>query len=228
MKIAMVYTGAGVVQALSAIAKRMYPECQIMNLLDDSLIADCVKAGGMGKNVRRRLLNIFQYAYEAGADCVLLTCSSVGEAAYAGREIVPIPVLRIDDVMAKRAVQSAQRIGVIASLSTTLDPTCDLVRAWAEKLNKPVTVVRGLAEGAYEAVVAGDGERHDEIIARTATEMADRCDVLLLAQASMARMEKKLAALSGKPVYSSPESGIGQIGEWVDANAQNDSPNRER
>jgi len=214
-KIAMVYTGAGVVGPLSAIVRSKFPQCSVMNLMDDTLIADCVKAGKMDCHVKRRLLNVFQYAYEAGADCILLTCSSVGEAAYAGSEIVPIPVLRIDDPMAKMAAESAQRIGVIATLSTTLEPTCSLVEAWAQKLGKKVEIIHGLAQGAFEAMVSGDGEKHDEIVAQAAAELADKCDIFLLAQASMARMTEKLEKLTGKKVYSSPESGIQQLEKYL-------------
>ena len=214
-KIAMVYTGAGVVYTLSGMAKEMYPDSEIMNLLDDTLIGDCVKAGEMTKDVRRRLMNIFQYAYEAGANCILLTCSSVGEAAYTGSQLLPVPILRIDDPMAREAVERAHRIGVIATLSTTLNPTCDLVQRWAQKLNREVDIVRGLAEGAYEAVISGDGERHDAIIAQTAAQLSGRCDIFLLAQASMARMEQKLSQITGKPVYSSPRSGIRQLGAYL-------------
>ena len=214
-KVAMVYTGAGVVSMLSGMAKQMYPDIEIMNLLDDSLIGDCVKAGEMTKDVRRRLMNIFQYAYDAGAVCILLTCSSVGEAAYTGRELFSVPILRIDEPMAKEAVEKSQRIGVIATLPTTLDPTCDLVENWARRLNRKVEIVKGLAQGAYEAVISGDGERHDAIISETAAKLSHQCDTFLLAQASMARMEQKLSQITGKQVYSSPRSGIEQLRSYL-------------
>jgi hypothetical protein len=68
-----------------------------------------------------------------------------------------------------------------------------------------------LAEGAFPAITAGDAETHDRLIAETAKRVADSCDVILLAQGSMARMEKPLAELTGKTVLSSPRLGIEQI-----------------
>jgi hypothetical protein len=186
-----------------------------MNLLDDSLIQQCIKEDGLKETTLRRLLNIYQYAYEAGADCVLTTCSSVGEAVYIGQKIVPIPLLRIDDPMAKDAVENFNRVGVLATLSTTLDPTCRLVENWAQKLGKKVTVVKGLAEGAYEFAMAGEGEKHDEMIMSTAEKLTKECDTFLLAQASMARMEKKLGEIFGMKVYSSPRSGVAQIADYI-------------
>lgn len=214
-KIAMVHTGAGVVAPLTHIAQKMYPEHRIMNLLDDTLIGDCIKQGGMTKEIKARLVNIFQYAYRAGADCVLLTCSSVGEAAYAGSALMPIPILRIDSPMAKAAVESARRIGVIATLATTLEPTCALVEMWSNRLNKEVEIVKGLAAGAYEAIIAGDSQAHDALIAETATRLMQRCDIFILAQASMARMEDQLRAMTHKKVYSSPASGIEQLRDYL-------------
>lgn len=215
MKIALVYTGAGIVPALTQIASDMYPNCEIMNLLDDTLIKDCMKAGEMTKDVKCRLIDIFQYAYHAGADMILLTCSSVGEAAYTGNELLPIPILRIDQPMAEKAVKEFSRIGVIAALSTTLDPTCDLVKKEAEKQGKNVEVVHGLAKGAYEANVSGNPDLHDELILKTAIELSDKCDVFLLAQASMARMERKLSEATGKMVLSSPQLGIAQLEKYI-------------
>ena len=215
MRIAVVYTGAGVIDMISARIKENYPQCEVMNLLDDTLIKECMREGGLKANTLRRLCNVYQYAYEAGANCILNTCSSVGEAVYVGSQLVPIPILRIDDPMAKEAVENYKRIGVIATLATTLDPTCRLVERWAQKMNKSVTVVRGLAEGAYEHAMAGNGEKHDALIAQTAAALSADCDAFLLAQASMVRMEKKLGEISGKKIYSSVCSGIAQIADYL-------------
>jgi len=210
-KIAAVYTGAVLVAPLSKMLKEALPGCSVMNVLDDSLIADCIAADKLTKDVTRRLCNIYQIAYEAGADCILNTCSSVGEVVEIGRKLLPIPIVRIDDDMAKAAVESASSIGVIATLPTTLGPTVRLIRSWADRLGKRVSVVEGLAKGAFSAATAGDAATHDRLIGEAAKRIACDCDAIVLAQGSMAQMEKALRDATGKPIYSSPAFGIAAV-----------------
>ena len=78
-------------------------------------------------------------------------------------------------------------------------------------VGKTVEVVEGLAEGAFAAVINGDTARHDSLILDAARCVSDCVDVLVLAQGSMARMEKTLADETGKPVLSSPLSGALEV-----------------
>jgi Asp/Glu/hydantoin racemase len=110
--------------------------------------------------------------------------------------------------MASQAVQSAKKIGVLATLPTTLAPTVRLVEAQAAHAGQAVSVVEGLAQGAFEALRARNSERHDQLILEAAEALAGRVDAFVLAQGSMARMEGALAKRTGKPVYSSPRSGV--------------------
>ena len=110
--------------------------------------------------------------------------------------------------MAEQAVREAKRIGVISTLPTTLDPTCRLLQNCAREAGKDITLVEGLADGAFDAGQSGDSETHDRLIAEAAQRIADKVDLFVLAQGSMARMEERLAQLTQKPVISSPLTGI--------------------
>ncbi len=204
MKITAIYTGQGLLEPLSALLKREIPDLQLSNIVDDSLIADVIAAGGVTKDVVRRLVRYYAIAGERGADYILNTCSSVGEVVELGRQLVTTPILRIDASMAEAAVRGYSRIGVIATLSTTLEPTIRLVEATAGKAGKQVTVVDGLARGAYQALVAGRSQEHDRLIEETARQLAGRVECFVLAQGSMMRMQQQIGRISGKPVFSSP------------------------
>ena len=110
--------------------------------------------------------------------------------------------------MAEKAVREAKRIGVISTLPTTLDPTCRLLLACAKEAGTEVKLVEGLADGAFAAGQSGDGATHDRLIAEAAARIADKVDLFVLAQGSMARMEKRLSEITGKPVLSSPVLGV--------------------
>ncbi|MBZ4673624.1 MAG: Asp/Glu/hydantoin racemase [Spirochaeta sp.] len=209
--IAAIYTGAALVKPLSDLMKETLGDYKIMNILDDSMIADIIEAGGMTKAVKRRLYGYYEIACASGAELILNTCSSIGDAVYGAREFFPIPIIRIDEPMARRAIELTDSIAVLATLPTTLDPTIRLLERCAQEAGKPIRTISALAEGAFPAITAGDAETHDRLIAETAKRVADSCDVILLAQGSMARMEKPLAELTGKTVLSSPRLGIEQI-----------------
>jgi aspartate/glutamate racemase len=219
-KIAAVYTGAALLAPLSGLLKEMIDGYEIINLLDDALIGEVIAAGTVTVSVRRRLLGYYQILAENGAELILNTCSSVGEVVYEAQPFVRIPILRIDDAMSKEAVTRYKRIGVIATLSTTLDPTLKLVRRWAEKLGKEVSLVNGLADGAFAALSTGDSAKHDQLIMETGKQIAGSCDVILLAQASMMRMEESLQGNLGIPVISSPRRAIEQARNILSGSAE--------
>jgi len=209
--IAAIYTGAALVKPLSDLMKETLGDYKVMNILDDSMIADIIEAGGMTKAVKRRLYGYYEIACASGAELILNTCSSIGDAVYGARDFFPIPIIRIDEPMARRAIELTDSIAVLATLPTTLDPTIRLLERCAQEAGKSIRTISALAEGAFPAITAGDAETHDRLIAETAKRVADSCDVILLAQGSMARMEKPLAELTGKTVLSSPRLGVEQI-----------------
>jgi hypothetical protein len=217
--VAGIFTGQGLIPLMQPIFARHLPGCRVVNMLDDSLIRDVIAEGSVGKSVIRRLIQYYQIAADAGADVILNTCSSVGEVVELGRRVVGVPIVRIDEPMAIEAVGLYDRIGVIATLATTLDPTIRLLREQAAKLGRRVEVVEGLAAGAYDALVSGNGEQHDALIAGAADSIAPRVDCLVLAQGLMARMESTLADRTGKPVLSSPARAILSIKAMLEAGA---------
>ncbi len=203
-----VHTAMALVGPMTELFKEILPEVKLNHIADDSLIQEVIANNQVTPNVRRRLLSYYLTAADAGADVVFNTCSSVGDIADYGNLYAPIPIFRIDGPMADKAVNSAHCIGVISTLSTTLDPTCRLLRNAAQRAGKEVTLVEGLAQGAFQAGQSGDGETHDRLIAEAAAKIADQVDLFVLAQGSMARMEQRLSDLTGKPVLSSPVLGV--------------------
>ena len=119
-----IYTGQGLAGPLKAVFTEILPDCRLINIIDDSLIADVVKSQHVTPAVTRRLLRYYETAEEMGADVILNTCSSVGEIVELGRRVVDIPIVRIDEPMAIAAVTQYARIGVIATLPSTLARLC--------------------------------------------------------------------------------------------------------
>lgn len=208
LKVVAVHTAMALVEPLTKLFKENFPEVKLNHIADDSLIQEVIANNAVTSSVRRRLLSYYMTAADSGADVVFNCCSSVGDVADMGNLIAPVPVFRIDYPMAVQAVESAKRIAVISTLPTTLDPTRRLLNQVAQAKGKEVVLVDGLAKGAFQAGQSGDGETHDRLIREAAEKIADQVDLFVLAQGSMARMEQKLAEITGKPVLSSPLSGV--------------------
>nr|WP_218625162.1 aspartate/glutamate racemase family protein [Sphingomonas sp. dw_22] len=191
------------------IAARIMPDVRILHFVDESTIKNTIAAGHLQKATMRQVIRLVGSTFNAGCDAALVTCSSIGRAVDMAAELYEQPVLRVDRPMAEKAVATGRRIGVVATLSTTLKPTADLVRRVAEEQGKDVEIVEYLCEGAFDAVMAGDGATHDRIVGEALTEGLKGVDVILLAQASMARVVASLpAGAVAAPVFSSPELGM--------------------
>jgi len=215
IKIVAVHTAMALVEPLNQLFKENLPQVKLNHIVDDSLIPEVIENNAVTPAVRKRLLGYYQAAADSGADFVFNCCSSVGDVAEMGRLIAPIPVCRIDYPMAVQAVTFAKRIGVISTLPTTLAPTMGLLNRLAKEAGKDIELVEGLAKGAFQAGQAGDRDTHDRLIQEAAEKIADKVDLFVLAQGSMARMEKKLAEITGKPVLSSPLSGVLGLKEYL-------------
>lgn len=214
--VVVVHTGPATVQPIKQQFQQILPDVRVVNIMDDSLLNDVMTAGHLTEAVTGRIFSYMQLGQQMGAAALLNACSSVGEAASAARPGISIPLIKIDDVMAERAVATGSRIGVVATVKTTLEPTVRLIRAKAMAAGKSIEVVEALAEGAFQALLDGQSEAHDKIVKRTIESLASNVDVIVLAQVSMARLAPSLAGLS-VPVLSSPQSGVEAVREALAA-----------
>ncbi|MFD7438402.1 aspartate/glutamate racemase family protein [Streptomyces sp. NPDC059861] len=210
-RVCVLHTVTALPALFEQLVRELAPNVDTYHVVDESLLNDTVALGPLPRTAAR-LSSYVIGAQTAGADAVLVTCSSVGPFAEAARPLVDIPVLRVDEPMASQAVQRGPRIAVLATLDSTLRPTADLVRRRAARAGTDVTVTTTTCPGAYQARTSGDPDRHDELIAAEALRLAADHDVLVLAQASMATVVDRLSA--GRitvPVLSSPRGGAAQL-----------------
>jgi Asp/Glu/hydantoin racemase len=178
-------------------------------MVDESLIKDTVREGHLRRVTIRRLLSMIESAEQAGADAVMVTCSSIGEGVALGQRLFDIPVIRVDEAMARKAVRIGHRIGVMATLRTTLEPTVALLRAKAAEAGINVEIVESLCDGAFEAVLAGDQATHDRILTAAMKNDMKGVDVVVLAQASMAGVLNSLPpGTLSMLVLTSPELAV--------------------
>lgn len=205
--IGFVHTVTSLTTAFTELAEELVPGADVFHITDETLLA-ITRREGLTSTTRRRVLGYVESAAEAGADIVLVTCSSIGPAVDASREFVDVPVVRIDEAMTDEAVRIGSRIGVVATLASTLEPTAQLI----ERKGDGVTVTAHLCDGAFEALSAGDRDRHDELVRQGLRTVLAGNDVVVLAQASMARVVETLADDERTvPILSSPRLAVERV-----------------
>lgn len=201
----LVHTSATLVPVFAQLCKEKLPGVNVFNIADDSLVKGIMTAGSLTPAIARRVAAYLESAELAGADYIMVTCSSIGPAVEASARFVGVPVLRVDQPMADKAVAIGKKIGVIATLRTTLEPTADLILHRSAIVGKHIEVTSKLCEGAFEALMSGDAATHDAKVAVALRELSREVDVIVLAQASMARVVETLASADKRvPILASP------------------------
>lgn len=210
--LALIHTVAGLIGPFDALARKHLPGWTPFAMLDESLLRNTIRDGRLASGTMRRLTAMVWSAVDAGAGAVVVTCSSLGPAVEAARPLCPVPLFRIDEGMAAEAVRRGPRIGVLATLSTTLEPTAELIRRTAGAKGRSCTLISRLADGAFALLAGGDTQGHDRLVAEALAALAPEVDVIVLAQASMARaLETVKDRLGPLPVLTSPEPGMAHI-----------------
>ena len=189
---------------------RLWPEPPLMNLLDDSLSADLARAGSLTPAMTGRFLDLASYARRTGAEAILFTCSAFGPCIKAVKAAHPdIPVLKPNETMIEAALDAAPtgRIGLLASFAATLPSMRPEFEAAARSRGSPLALAEACAPAALAALDAGDGAGHDRHAADAARALAG-CEVIALAQFSLARAARAVAAATGRTVLTTPDSAV--------------------
>lgn len=215
-RVALIHTVSSLVPVFGELTGELIPDAVTSDLVDEALLEEAIAAGGVPSATAERLERHVEHAVDEGADLVLVTCSSMGGVVDELRTRRGWPVVRVDEAMVDAALAVGSRIGVIATLGSTLGPTADLVRRRARELGRTpeaTQVVTHLVGGAFAALKSGDPERHDAAVRDGLRELLPRVDAVVLAQASMARVAGQLdpAETAGTPILASPRLGVERL-----------------
>jgi Asp/Glu/hydantoin racemase len=204
MRIALIHALKHSIVPIETSFARLWPEPSLMNLVDDSLSADVARDGRLTSAMTDRFLILGRYAVSTGADAILFTCSAFGPCIEAvAREHAPVPVLKPNQAMIEQAAARGHRIGLLSTFPPTL-------QSMPSEFPSTVQVVPKLAEGALVALDRGDRAEHDRLVAQASRDLRD-CDLIALAQYSMAPAAALVAEASGRPVVTTPDSAVAKL-----------------
>ncbi len=192
------------------------PGAEYQSYQDPTILSEVRDSHYVTPGAAARLMGMYVSAINDGADVILNVCSSVGEVADSAQDFARftgIPVVRIDEEMCRDAVRHGTRIGVMATLSSTLKPTKNTLRRVAREMNKRIVLIDGLIDGAFGLTP----EKFSAVMSAKAKELAPDVDVLLFAQGSMAYCEQQIAGETGKYTVSSPRFGAAEVKKALQA-----------
>lgn len=184
-------------------------------ITDSSLLPEIRKAGKPTQSVIQRMTLYAMAAESMGADLILNSCSTVGEVADIYSQLVSVPVIKIDDAMARQAAKLGNNIALIATLPTTLGPSRRAIDRYGKAIGREIKFTEFLDQPAWEALAAGDSKRHNEILIESIRKLDQQgFDAIVMAQVSMRALLPELTDVK-TPVLCSFYTGLDAVVEKV-------------
>lgn len=211
-RIGLVHALYGSIVPIERAFRASWPEATLASLYDQSLYLEFDRAGRTTAYIERRIETLLRLSVEAGSGAILFTGSLFGAPVRAVAADLPVPVLTAYEAMIEDAFATAARprLGLVATVQGTIDMMRADIESHARDNATTVEVDCRLAEGAMEALQAGDQARHDALVADTASALAG-ADAILLGQFSMAPVAERLGQAGIGPVLTSPGSAVAKL-----------------
>jgi hypothetical protein len=182
---------------------RLWPEAILRNMLDDSLSRDLSRAGRLDSSMIHRFLDLGRYARGAGTDGILFSCSAFGPAIDAvAEDLNPLPVRKPNQAMVARAVAEGGRIALVSSYQPTL-------QSMPAEFPEGTRLTPVFVPGAMDALAAGDVATHDRLVVEACRSV--NCDVIALAQFSIARAAHAVERATGRMVFTTPDAAVTEL-----------------
>lgn len=192
---------------IKGLFKQLDPTIRVNYIADDSLIEDLLANQGPTPSVIKRMCNYAQMAQEMGACLIMNQCSTVSEVSELYGKLLDIPVLKVDQAMAEKAVEIGSNIALVTTNTTTVGPSHRLLLSAAKAAGKEVAVTDFVLAHAMEALFRGDVKAHNDALRAQIEELDGKYDVIVLAQGSMIAIMPEVKHVK-TPVLTSIPLGV--------------------
>lgn len=188
------------------------PNVTVAHVVDDTIQNTnfACKPGIIPKNNFFKFATYAHFLEEAGADLILLACSTFNQAVELAQPMINIPILQIDRPMMDLAISHGNRIGLLATVPTTVPASERLLRTAAIDNKKEVEITTVLCTEAFEAIKNGNVDLHNSLLIEQIERLSDSVDAIVLAQVSMSALEPILTHTK-VPVYNSGRTGFERV-----------------
>jgi aspartate/glutamate racemase len=206
-KVALVSSTRAVFGPMDAAFREIFPEAQILHLLDETLIEDFRREGGLSPHSRHKALQMALTAQEAGIEGILVTCSTLSPSVDDLRPFLKIPIVKIDDPVIEEVVRKADTIGLLATAETVLKSVEPLVMKKARDSARKISV-HPFIKGDVWPLLQKDPSAFYRAIAEAATRAARECQAVILTQVSIAPGRDYVEEKLRSKIYASPTYAV--------------------
>ena len=216
-RIALIHATHLAIEPVNTSFKKLWPEASLQNILDDSLSKDHAAEGHLTDDMVKRFIDLAQYAKRAGCEGILFTCSAFGEAIEAAAAAVAMPTLKPNEAMFEDALRAALKahqndaevlnIGLVATFAASIVSMSEEFNALTAGLERPVKLHSLFVPHAMDALAQGQADEHHRLIAE-GVQTLPACDVIMLAQFSMAAAQTLAQTKTSAPILTSPECAV--------------------
>lgn len=213
-RIVLLHATPVAVEPVAAAFAELWPEAELVNLLDDSLSPDRAKTEELTDALTERFVNFGHYAHSTGADGILITCSAFGPAIVRMQQELPIPVLKPNEAMFRAALEKGRNIAMVATFCPAVITMEAEFAEFMGQVGVDARLITLVVEPAMTALRAGDAETHNRLIAERAADLRD-FDTVMLAHFSTSRAQAALSERLAVPVLSAPKAAVTRLKELI-------------
>ncbi|HEX2544218.1 MAG TPA: aspartate/glutamate racemase family protein [Ramlibacter sp.] len=211
-RIALIHATPLAVDPINDAFRRLWPQAQRMNLLDDSLSQDRARDGRLTETMVERFITLARYAQGTGCGGILFTCSAFGPAIEAAARVTGLPTLKPNEAMFEQALSTRAKgkvlqLGLVATFEASLPSMSDELRQLAAARHVDVELSTLFVPDAMDDLGAGRSAEHHRKVAHAARALSG-CDAVMLAQFSMAAAAPETQVHLPCPVLSSPDCAV--------------------
>ena len=209
-RVALLSSTRAVFSPMDTAFREVFPEAQMVHLLDETLIEDFRQDGGLSPRSRRKALQMAMTAQDAAVDGILVTCSTLSPSVDDFRPFIAIPIVKIDEPVVEQVIQSAESIALLTTADSVLKSVEPLVLDKARRVGREVSI-RRFIKGDLWPLLLKDPSAFYQAVGEAATQAAEVCQAVLITQVSMAPGREYVEAGIRDRVYASPAYAVRAI-----------------
>lgn len=219
-KLGIIHAALITTRAVQKYIDEIIPDVEVVHWVDDTIQNTnfACKPGVIPRKNYAKFVQAALSQQEYGVDLILLACSTFNRAAEYARPMIDTPMLQIDRPMMDLAVRQGRRIGLLATVPTTVPASERLLRLAGEEVGKTIEVKLRLCSEAFQVLKAGDPEKHNQMLLAEIDKLSGEVDAIVMAQVSMTALEPHLTN-TRIPVYNSGRTAFQKVREILEARA---------
>jgi aspartate/glutamate racemase len=217
-KLGIIHAALITTRAVQKYIDEIVPEVEVVHWVDDTIQNTnfACEPGVIPKENYAKFVQAALSQQNYGVDLILLACSTFNRAVEHARPMIDVPLLQIDRPMMDLAVRDGRRIGLLATVPTTVPASERLLKEAAREAGKECEVKIRLCSEAFKVLKAGHPEKHNEMLLAEIDKLSGEVDAIVMAQVSMTALEPRLTNTK-VPVYNSGRTAFNRVRQMLEA-----------